>query len=725
MSTETNSHHRWPVLLMAWSVFVAEARAFSGGAGDPNDPYQIASAEQLVTIGSDPNLLSRHFVLVADIDLDPNLGGGHVFTHAVIASGTNDESGSQGTSFDGSFNGGGYTIRNLVIRAPGGRSIGIFGRIGKRGVVADLKVEAADLEVGGYQVGILAGDNAGRVINCQVRGRLSGGKIVVTPSDAGALVGRNRGDILYCRANTEFVRGYESAGGLVGYNEIAGRIVGCYAACKHVYAWKYNAGGLVGTNDGYIGGCYATGEVLGWDFSYNYGGLVGNSYGTILNCHSDSSITTDRQSVRLGGLVGVAEGTIANCCATGSINTRERCGSIGGLIGDNGAYVVNSYASGRISAGANSKQVGGLVGDNVRGDVRMCFWDIDASGTRESAAGTGLNTFLMQRAGTFLEVGWDFVDERVNGTTDAWRMPEGAGYPVLTLELDGYNGPELAGKGTADAPYRIGTPQDLGAVWRHDPSACYELTSHIDLSGIRWAGAPIAAFNGTLNGAGFVISHLTLQVQRTAGLFGNLYPNAIVMNLGMADANVVGGHHARNLGLLVGSNYGGSVTRCYATGRLSGGRQSFALGGLIGSNQGSITDCYASTNVSCDEKSSGIGGLLGVTSGSVERSYASGAIAVPDPNGACGGFIGVSWKATVGNCYFLALSDGGGPDNNLGSPLTNVEMKQRASFSGWDFEQIWIINEGKDYPHLRGGNAGNRGQARMAVPQGIWGQTFP
>jgi hypothetical protein len=480
----------------------------------------------------------------------------------------------------------------------------------------------------------------------------------------------------------------------------------------------FDAGGLVGTNDGYIGGCCATGGVLGWDHSYNYGGLVGNSYGTILNCHSDTNIITDGSSLRLGGLVGVAEGTIINWYPTGSINTGERCSMIGGLIGDNGAYVVNSYASGRISAGADGKQVGGLVGDNVRGEVGMCFWDIDASGTEESAAGTGLNTVLMQRAGTFLEGGWDFVDERANGTTDAWRMPEGAGYPVLTLELDGYGGPDLAGTGTADAPYRIGTPQDLGAVWRHDPSAYYELTSHIDLSGIRWAGAPIAAFNGTLNGAGFVISHLTLQGQRTAGLFGTLYPNAIVMNLGLADANVMGGHHARNLGLLVGSNYGGSVTRCYTAGRLSGGRQSFALGGLIGSNQGSITDCYVTTNVSCDDRSSGVGGLLGVTSESVERSYAAGAIAVPDPNGACGGFVGVSWKATVANCYSLALSDGGGPTNFLGVPLASTQMKQQASFAGWDFKNTWMICEARGYPRLRWEkvDCGQPSQEKIVLP---------
>ena len=32
---------------------------FAGGTGEPNDPYQIATAEQLCSIGSDPNLLDN------------------------------------------------------------------------------------------------------------------------------------------------------------------------------------------------------------------------------------------------------------------------------------------------------------------------------------------------------------------------------------------------------------------------------------------------------------------------------------------------------------------------------------------------------------------------------------------------------------------------------------------------------------------------------------------
>jgi len=37
-------------------------------------------------------------------------------------------------------------------------------------------------------------------------------------------------------------------------------------------------------------------------------------------------------------------------------------------------------------------------------------------------------------AGTFLEAGWDFVDETNNGTEDIWWILEGKDYPWLWWE---------------------------------------------------------------------------------------------------------------------------------------------------------------------------------------------------------------------------------------------------------------------------------------------------
>jgi len=49
--------------------------------------------------------------------------------------------------------------------------------------------------------------------------------------------------------------------------------------------------------------------------------------------------------------------------------------------------------------------------------------------------GEGRTTAQMQMASTFLEAGWDFVDETANGTEDIWWIDEGKDYPRLTWEL--------------------------------------------------------------------------------------------------------------------------------------------------------------------------------------------------------------------------------------------------------------------------------------------------
>ena len=123
---------------MLWIVFVAViclsaksaaggfGTGFAGGTGEPNDPYPIATAEQLVSIGDYPNLLRSHFILVNDIDLDPSLPGGQIFTRPVIApcEGARfpmrgEPTFPTGTTFTGSFNGNGYTVNNLTLDDEG------------------------------------------------------------------------------------------------------------------------------------------------------------------------------------------------------------------------------------------------------------------------------------------------------------------------------------------------------------------------------------------------------------------------------------------------------------------------------------------------------------------------------------------------------------------------------------------------------------------------------
>jgi len=76
------------------------------------------------------------------------------------------------------------------------------------------------------------------------------------------------------------------------------------------------------------------------------------------------------------------------------------------------------------------------VGDNGHYycTVEQCFWDTQTSGRTWSAWGTGKTTAEMQIASTFLDAGWDFVDETANGSEDIWWILEGQDYPRLWWE---------------------------------------------------------------------------------------------------------------------------------------------------------------------------------------------------------------------------------------------------------------------------------------------------
>ena len=69
-------------LVFLGAVSVATAQ-YSGGSGTAQEPYQIATAEDLITLGETPDDYDKHFVLTADIDLDPSLPGAKVFDKAL------------------------------------------------------------------------------------------------------------------------------------------------------------------------------------------------------------------------------------------------------------------------------------------------------------------------------------------------------------------------------------------------------------------------------------------------------------------------------------------------------------------------------------------------------------------------------------------------------------------------------------------------------------------
>ncbi|MEN6334104.1 MAG: GLUG motif-containing protein [Phycisphaerales bacterium] len=727
------SHIAAFVLLLASSTYAAE---FAGGAGTAADPYQIATAEQLISIGDNATLLNKYFALVDDIDLDPNLPGGQVFTRAVIAY-DEDPYHGLGVAYTGRFYGHGHKVRHLAIESAGLQRVGLFGRIGSAGRVYDLVLEDVRISAPDHAGG-LAGLNEGGLTNCSVSGRIE------SPGQGswlGGQVGINAGTLLNCQADVTLTAGDKGLmlGLLVGMH--SGGMAGCVATGRlSSGSGSLDLGGLAGACvGGAIRDSHASGRIAAGDGSWALGGLAGRAdSGTVVaNSYANVAIAVDARGHDLGGLIGTCVGTeAANCSASGGVRGGQASYNVGGLLGSClGAAVRNAYATGEVSG---FRRVGGFVGYAQTGtsivycfatgrvlrgdkpwgrggfvghidrssDVRVmgCFWDVEKSDAAASDGGVGLTASQMRDPGTFQTARWDMAGDSADGTADLWLVPEGGEHPVLATLSDQYQPPALKGTGTSGDPYQIATPEDLGAMGRYNPSAWYRLINDIDLSGVTWSAAPVATFAGVFDGRGHRIRHLALRgdASTRTGLFGRIEPGAWVFDLGLEDVVIDLPDGSVGAGGLAGEN-AGQVLECYVRGTIAIGGSCRNVGGLIGVNRlGVVEDCYTVVDIRTSAGGAQIGGSLGFNyMGTVTNCYAAGKVS-GDAVESLGAFAGRSSEnAATKSCYYLASIAGGGPDRGEGVAVTAQQMTQLTTFADWDFKNTWTLCEGKGYPHLR------------------------
>jgi hypothetical protein len=435
--------------LLAVFLFNFSAQAqYSGGNGTADDPYQIATAADLIGLGNSPHDYDKHFILTTDIDLDPSLPGRRVFDKAVIA------------SLIGVFDGNGHTISHLTIK--GKECLALFAYMGPGAQVRNLGIVDVNItNSGDFSGGLAARNLYGRAIHCYSIGIVGGHAFV------GGLIGGNQGgaltgchsagvvtgtgdgigglagwcvgsDITDCNA-TATVAGNNNVGGLMGTHsyecvgefrqECGGGMIRCHSTGPVTGTGDY-VGGLIGNNSGAVTQCYSTGVVQGND-KY-VGGLMGGNSGDATGCYSEGTVSSDEGYV--GGLTGWnnaghVDGSYSRSVVRGKYN-------VGGLVGySNSGRVIHCYSTGAVSA--TTVYVGGLMGNTLVSDVTDCFWDLDTSGQSTSAAGLGKTTAKMQTAKTFLDAGWDFIGETANGTEDLWSIDEGKDYPRLWWETTG------------------------------------------------------------------------------------------------------------------------------------------------------------------------------------------------------------------------------------------------------------------------------------------------
>ena len=360
------------------------ASAFDGGSGTKEDPYQIATAEQLAYLAVKANegtlhTLGDYYILTNNIDLS---------AHQWVPIGRGTSQGSK--YFDGYFNGNGKTITGLYVdESTDGYLAGLFGLL--TGQVTDLTIEDAYVKTArkNSSAGILAGriSNSGtKVTNCHVSGTvesdvLAGGltgyasytefescsakaKVSATGNNIGGFIGEGFAASFTDCAAEGSVTGSWCCGGFVGYTEQNTSISGCVAlgnVSNPITSTTSKLGGFVGSMDNSISiqNCHAAGTVQGGNEEHPAGGFIGYANGTFMGCSFDkeknpalnaagegsldSGVTGEETAVVLANICEDYYGghqystkwtvdTEATCTTSGSKSHHcERCGAKGSI----------------------------------------------------------------------------------------------------------------------------------------------------------------------------------------------------------------------------------------------------------------------------------------------------------------------------------------------------------------------------------------------------------
>lgn len=158
-------------------------------------------------------------------------------------------------------------------------------------------------------------------------------------------------------------------------------------------------------------------------------------------------------------------------------------------------------------------------------------------------------------------------------------------------------------------------------------------------------------FNGSLDGAGFVIKDLHINIntadgtQSNAGLFDVLNTNAFVHNLTLQGGSIT--NYTNSSGGSVGSIAGenlGSLKNVFNIGmEISSQNDSANIGGIVGYNKGTVTDAHNSGSVNDKTNTSTrIGGIAGYNDNGGVISYSdnNGAVTGKGDYSAAGGIVG-------------------------------------------------------------------------------------
>ncbi len=398
--------------LMFISVSSFSFFAYAEGTGSEDNPYRISTAQQLQDIN---NNLTASYILVNDIDLSgmdfEPIGNAEVGT------------------FQGVFDGDGYTISNLDVYA--GKYAGLFGC--NEGTIKNIVMSNISV-YGTRYVGGIVGENTnyGIVNNCICLDGFIDGDYILNSVYIGGICGNNRGNIANCTNYINIdvdlsVDSKSAIGGIIGHSEdgvvnyccnkgnisnqsspkapVSGGIVG-YAENDLTVMNSFNignicslrvSGGIVGRvmygNTLVINDCYNNGDIYQYqekDINDSYsGGIVGyssNSMVTIKCCYNNGkcSASTYNEPRTTAGIIAYCGGNLIIDSSFNDgliVNSWGYCGGIVGHCYGN-SVVTNTYNTGNLFTGTSYSSfsgrcgyVGGIIGysEKTIKEISNCY----------------------------------------------------------------------------------------------------------------------------------------------------------------------------------------------------------------------------------------------------------------------------------------------------------------------------------------------------------------
>ena len=247
-----------------------------------------------------------------------------------------------------------------------------------------------------------------------------------------------------------------------------------------------------------------------------------------------------------------------------------------------------------------------------------------------------------------------------------------------------------------------------------------------------WAGVGLFGYlSGTVKNTGMVNSKVNARAIVEAyagGIAGYCTSSATIINCyNMGEITATG--QTAVAGGIAGGNP--KISNCYNTGKVSASASIKAYaGGIVGGNSSSPGFGYApAINVNNSYNTGAVsatvtdsyysiafaGGIVGELplSSTTNNCYNMGSVSASAPNApekeiGAGGIAGSNITSLISNSYYLNNNTNAvGMNNGILTNvvvLTDFQMKQQASFVGFDFATVWTISPAinNGYPYLRG-----------------------